>query len=406
MRNLSNSYKEMLSHGDELFARLGLRSFILDLPLRKRDSSLENGIRRKIHKNFSYSCRVTGKEAAFHRDDRDVRGMSVNEACYVPGSGDAGASGEGNEKVIEGVMGILRDENTHGFIFLLVKLVHRHCTERGRRDGDGAETDVKPGDLGNKTGDKIRYKPILGSVVHVVDENKRYIKMVFCERKISYDVANKLLRVSLGRILIHSVLWSSKNRVRNGGSNKVICIYDEDILLFPIQAYEILIKEANMSAHWEESGEVELGIGGESKSVSSKYSETLKEHSDYSSADNCNKYFSASKCQCLGRFSNNLKYKKFWEITESRLSRLIRLNSDIFGTSLTCNDFVFCRPPQDRHSNILNIDHSGKVKFEEIDMDNCGFSGHNRDSRSGVGNSNSNQDVLHTPIRKRRRELQ
>ncbi|KAH8738850.1 hypothetical protein FG386_002305 [Cryptosporidium ryanae] len=419
MSKLSNSYKEVLSHGDELFKRLGLKPFILNLPFEERNEPLEKGIKSKINNNFSYSHKIsrTCGDVAFEKDENEVYSIRISDSSYVPGKKSLDVQ-SGNRDVASSTVSILGDKNTTGFVFLLVKPMC--CCKRNRSSG---VSDLDLAQVRSESGRIIRYKPVIGSVVEVIDGSKRCIKAIFCERKMPYSITYKLVRVSLSRILIHSVLWNGKGRSGRNNGNKVICISEEDMLLFPIPAYEILIKEINMSSHWEEDGEAESS--GEVNSVSAtrkrntvnrKYSDTLNDHSDYVSANNYTKYGGAygdnyyiasiNRCPCLARFSNKPNYKRFWEITESRLTRMIKFSPGVFGTDVNYSDFTGFRLFRDgglspRTGSVSRVE---KASSEGLGPD--GYAGReciHGAFRNGGVMMGGNSTGFHTPVKKRRK---
>ncbi|KAH7647268.1 hypothetical protein FG379_002411 [Cryptosporidium bovis] len=420
MNKLSNSYKEILNNGDELFIKLGLKPFILNLPFEERNEPLERGITNKIGNNFCYSHKTKGScgDIVFEKDENEVYNIKINDKNYIPEEKGYDSCNK-NSEISNSTVNILGDKNTNGFVFLLVKPMC-HC----RYDKDSS-INLDLNEIKDKRKEVIRYKPILGSIVEVTNSNKRCIKAIFCERKMPYGIADKLMRVSLSRILIHSLLWNGKGRNKNNG-NKVICISEDDILFFPIPAYEILIKEINMSSHWEENKNVELSnevnsILGSNKSntINKKYSDTINDHSDYVSlnsynfnkSDNvseCGYYVTnTNKCPCLSRFSNKPNYRRFWEITESRLTRMIKFNPGIFGVDITYKDFIGFR--LFKGSNQF-LSHTRNVSVEKFKFDNIEISNYNsykctyNDTCNDNSTTGSNNTDFHTPIKKRRIE--
>ncbi|OII72206.1 uncharacterized protein cubi_01539 [Cryptosporidium ubiquitum] len=291
---LDISYKKVFSIGDHLFPELELRPFLLNLPLNNNDNT-RNGIKKKVYRSFSYKIEEYRKELNVFKDENNVFNLifdnleSLDEGLVRSFSQDLTFSDK-DSKIVEDIIELLSDPNICGFIFIIAKPVY--------------EEDLKK---------PINFKPVLGAVIELVDDNERAIRMIFCKRRLPYVISEKLIRLSIGRIFIHAFKWNYDNgNNKKKNNSKLITILDEHIQFFPIPAYNILIKEMNMLAHWELS----------SKKIS--HSDNFK-----------------TKCSCH-KFSELENSRKFWGISESRYISTIKLNPEIFGSLINLRDFSNC----------------------------------------------------------------
>lgn len=290
---LDTCYKQLISHGDTLFPQLGLKTFLLNLPLNNENNNTENGIRNKIYRNFSYTFQKDNNELNIYKNEDDVFNIKLDNLEAIDEVidrtfNDKEEFSAKNKEVIEEIIDLLSDSNICGFIFLLAKPLY------------------------NKSAKVTTYKPILGAIVELIDDYERSIRMIFCKRKFPYNISDKLIRVATGRIMIHALKWKYTNGNRKNNNSKLVSILNDHIVFFPIPAYDILIKEMNMSSHWEIPGE------------------------NMSHIDN-----SKSKCPC-SKISYSKNSRQFWGISESRFINLIKTNPDIFGLKISLNNFSEC----------------------------------------------------------------
>ncbi|KAH8581523.1 uncharacterized protein ELE39_000584 [Cryptosporidium sp. chipmunk genotype I] len=291
---LDINYRNVLSIGDQLFPELELRPFLLNLPLNKNENT-RDGIKKKIYRSFSYKIEEYRKELNIFKNEDNVFNLifdnieSLDENLLKSFSHKLDLNDK-DSKVVEEVIGLLNDPNICGFIFIIAKPING----------------VGPG----KT---LNFKPVLGAVIELVDDNERAIRMMFCKRRLPYSISEMLIRLSIGRVFIHALKWSYDNGdKKRKNSGKLVSILDEHIQFFPIPAYNILVNEMNMSPHWELP----------SKKIA---------HSDSFKA----------KCPCY-KFSKSEDSRKFWGISESRYISTIKSNPEIFGSLINLSDFSNC----------------------------------------------------------------
>lgn len=292
---LEESYKQVISFGDRIFPDLELKPFILSLPLASENTNTQEGVRKKICRNFSYKGEESNTELGIFRNQDGIFELRLNslesldEKLMIDFPQEPKLS-EGDCQVIEGIIDFLSRSSTNGLIFIVTKAVQMEDRERSNS-----------------------FRPILGAVIEIINDKERAIRMVFCKRRFPYSISEKLVRLSIGRILIHAIKWDtddddSGNEEKTNG--KFISILDSHVQLFPIPAYNILVKEMKMTAHWEHPSE--------------KFP-----HSDDPE----------TKCPCHN-LSGSENSRKFWGISESRYISTIKSNPEIFGSLIQIDDFI------------------------------------------------------------------
>lgn len=306
---LDISYKKVFSIGDNLFPELDLRPFLLNLPLNGKSENTRDGIKKKIYRSFSYKVEEYRKKLNVFKNENDIFNLifdnleSLDENLVNSFSQNLDMNDRDN-KIVEDIVRLLSDPNVCGFIFIIAKPIY--------------EDDL---------GEPINFKPILGAVIELLNDNQRAIRMIFCKRRLPYSISERLIRLSIGRVFIHALKWKFDNVDKKKKNNcKLITILDEHIQFFPIPAYNILIKEMNMSAHWELSSE-EIS-----------HSDSFK-----------------TKCSChkLSKLENS---RKFWGISESRYISIIKLNPEIFGSLINLRDFSNCNFFESLQNNFKQIE--------------------------------------------------
>lgn len=306
------SYKKVISFGDSIFPELELKSFILNLPLNDQNISSQEGIQEKIYRNFSYKSQEESIELGVFKNKDDVFDLRFNNlGCLdemlmsiLPRDENLN---EDDYLTIENATNILCDPTLNGIIFVTAKQTQM---EQPRKTPN--------------------FRPILGAVIEILNDKERAIRVMFCKRRLSYNITEKLIRLSVGRILIHAIKWDSDNTdiSEDKPNGKFISIMDSHIQFFPIPAYNMLIKELKMTAHWESPYEKVTHV------------------------DN-----PKTKCKCH-KFSDFADSTKFWGISESRYISIIKSNPEIFGSQVQLSDFIGCSTLDPTGSLIERIESS------------------------------------------------
>ncbi|OLQ18230.1 hypothetical protein ChUKH1_10920 [Cryptosporidium hominis] len=326
---LDINYKNVLSIGDQLFPELELRPFLINLPLNKNENT-RDGIKKKIYRSFSYKIEEYRKELNIFMNEDNVFNLIFDNIESLDENILRGFSqiidlNDKDSNTVEDVIRLLNDPNICGFIFIIAKPIHIE-----------------------EPGKTLNFKPILGAVIELVDDNERAIRMMFCKRRFPYSISEMLIRLSIGRVFIHALKWNyDDGNKKRKSSNKLVSILDEHIQFFPIPAYNILIKEMNMSPHWELS----------TKKIA---------HSDSFKA----------KCPCY-KFSKLEESRKFWGISESRYISTIKSNPQIFGSLINLSDFSNCdlfKHVQNnlKHNEIISNESSSSIS--NIDLPSSSIS--------------------------------
>ncbi|OII77493.1 hypothetical protein cand_016530 [Cryptosporidium andersoni] len=314
---MEDPYISILNHCDYILSELGLRTFLIKLPLNSSIAkSTGKGIKQKIFKNLSFSSikidqdNIIQKNNGYYSLNMGVRDMNL---CRYSNSKYLNKEDLLN---IENIVKSLTEPTICGFVFLIAEI----------------SLEDKSSLYNSNTSSKC-YRPIGGGIVELVDDYERCLRSIFCKKKLPLKISENILRIIIGRTIIHALQWKYNNSKKKC-TNKVISVLDDHIKLFPIPAYNILLKDLPMSKHWE-------------------IYDDAGSHSDHPGI----------KCNCY-KLSNFPNSRQFWGISESRFMKLIKSDPKLFGKNLLIEDFL-----SDNYfkSNKLVTNYNEKQDKENLD---------------------------------------
>ncbi|KAF8820323.1 hypothetical protein IE077_003288 [Cardiosporidium cionae] len=208
--------QEILDKSRRFFSQIGLRPFLLSLPLQgPAAESNREGIREKILKNRS---QVSADSAENENIQQNATAIdSIND-----------------------VVDRLTSLDAVGFVLLITEYI-------GTEDESYDVTDESIATAA------CQHRPVAGGIVELVDEYERAIRGVWCRRSLPEATAERLLEVMILQLVAQSFICEHPMNVSKRSSNKLLSTVDAHCQTFPRETYVFLTSQSglNLGKHWE-----------------------------------------------------------------------------------------------------------------------------------------------------------